>query len=396
VGNLLTWLKSYISGRKQYVVLGNSVSEILQNNAGVPQGSVLGPLLFLIFINDIQDIIKTNLRQFADDASTYYIYNIFSEVSDNLLPDLESLLRWSNRWFMDFNTSKTEGLNICFTTQDTTSIKIDGFEIKDVECHKHLGLILNKKATWSDHIKSIHSKAIVRIGILRSFKYKFDRTTLETLYISFIRPTMEYASCVWDNCTLRDSQLLESLQTEAARICTGLPKYCSLKRLYTEIGWSTLDNRRTVRKLIMTYKLFNNLDPNIRASLSLEQFIFKIKKKFNAKSPPKWFLHGERKLNILYCRLRNNCSTLKSHLFSCNLETDSTCSCGYSNKDTSHYFLECPKYINQRRRLLSFMQSNNYDISLDLMLCGSNTLSYAKNIEIVDNVLLFIKDTARF
>jgi len=447
-GTLLNWFKSYLTNRQQCVVLDAAKSDFLCPNAGVPQGSVLGPLLFLIYINDIQDIINTNLRQFADDASAFLLYRHFNEVTHFLVPDLESLLQWSNDWLMSFNPDKTEGLNICLINQQREAILLDEKEITDVTTHKHLGLLFNNSATWSDQINGMHGKASSKLKILRSFKYKFDRKTLEVLYFSFVRSGLEYASTVWDSCTQHEAQLLENIQSEAARICTGLPKYCSLERLYGEIGWVPLETRRKIKKLITMYKIKNNLAPaylrdllpetvgetqnyqlrnnrdlknyrtrtsifansffpstimlwnktdyEIRSSPTLAQFISKIKKKFKADQPPIWFTHGERYLNVLHCRLRNHCSTLNSHLFRCNLVTDSNCLCGHPNETTEHFFLHCPNFVIQRDALLNFFHMKDYPVDLDLILQGSNFLTSIENFEIFDNVQRFIKDTRRF
>jgi hypothetical protein len=150
-------------------------SNILQPTAGVPQGSVLGPLLFLIYINDIQDITNTNLRQFADNASAFQRYRIFDEIREMLIPDLISVLQWSTKWLMDFNPNKTEGLNICLLIdQEKPPIIVENKEITDVDTHKHLGLILNNRGTWSEHIKYMCGKSLKKMGVLRSLKYTFD------------------------------------------------------------------------------------------------------------------------------------------------------------------------------------------------------------------------------
>jgi hypothetical protein len=447
-GVLLNWFKSYLSNRKQCVVLGTTKSDFLSPNAGVPQGSVLGPLLFLIYINDIQDIIDTNLRQFADDASAFHIYRSFQDVMTFLVPDLDSLHIWSKKWLMGFNPDKTEGLNICLIDQERHPIMFDNKEIKDVTTHKHLGLTFNNKATWSEQIKLMYDKALKKVGTMRSLRHSFDRKVLEILYFTYIRSGLEYASSVWTNCTLYESNQLETVQIEAARICTGLPKYCSLERLYSEIGWIPLETRRKIKKLILMYKIVNNIAPEyltdllpqtvgqrqnyqlrnnlnlttyrtrttlfsnsffpsticlwnnleyeIRSSATLGQFVNKVKRKFKAEDPPKWYTHGQRNLNIILCRLRNNCSTLKSHLFRCNLEINSYCSCGNQDETTQHYFLECTKYIEQRRHLQNFLRTKNYNITIDLLLYGSQTLSHKDNTEIVNKVHKYIKDTGRF
>ncbi len=260
-GTLHKWFTSYLKDRKQSVILLPYRSNFKTPTAGVPQGSVLGPLLFLIYINDLQDVINSYLRQFADDVSTFFAYRQFIEVTQNLVPDLNSILHWSNKWLMGLNPTKTEGLNISLVNFERQQITMGNEQIKDVDHHKHLGLVLNNKATWSNQIKLMYDKALKRVGFMRSLKYTFDRNTLQTLFFSYIRPIMEYASSVWDNISMQESELLEKINLEAARIVTGLPKFCSLRELYIETGWTPLNVRRKVRKLIMMYKIKNNLAP---------------------------------------------------------------------------------------------------------------------------------------
>lgn len=450
-GNLLHWFESYLVNRKQCVVIESKKSITLETKAGVPQGSVLGPLLFLLYINDIQDVIQTNLRQFADDASAFKGYQIFEEILESLVPDLKSMLHWSAKWLMNFNPTKTEGLNICLIDQVRQPLILDGNEIVDVVSHKHLGVIFNNKGTWSDHINYISAKALKKIGILRSLKYTFDRQTLETMYFSFVRSGIEYASSVWDSCTQNETNQLESIQIDAARIVTGLPRYCSIDRLFVEVGWLSLQKRREIKKLILMYKIFNNLAPvyltellpptvghfqhhflrnnfnihnfrprtaifansyfpstinlwneldqDIRSSGSIGQFVYRLKQKYAINKPPAWYLHGNRKFNILLCRLRNKCSILKSDLFRCNLVDSEACVCGYQTESVYHYFFQCPIYVMQREQLMRSMSNIGLSvniINLNLLLCGSSNMSYDKNIQIVDIVHVYMSNTKRF
>ena len=448
-GTLLKWFGSYLSNRKQSVGIGPYRSSFKSPTAGVPQGSVLGPLLFLIFINDLQDVIYSYLRQFADDVSTFLAYRHYFEVTQNLVPDLNSILHWSNKWLMGLNPSKTEGLNISLVHFDRQQITMGNEQIKDVDFHKHLGLVFNSKATWSNQIKLMYDKAFKRVGVLRSLKYTFDRKTLETLFFSYIRPIIEYASSVWDNCSMQESELLEKVNLEAARVVTGLPKFCSLRELYIETGWTSLNTRRKVRKLVMMYKIVHNLAPsylsdllpetvgisqayNLRNNLNirnfitrtalyensffpstiklwnelaveirllptLDQFIYRLKKEYYNPKPPLWYFYGDRKYNIILCRLRNRCSTLRADLFRCNLVNSPVCQCGSLHETCHHFFFVCPNFSNQRAVLLSSLELTGFiNVTLDLLLYGSRAYSLEENIQIVEIVLKYIEQTKRF
>ena len=133
-------------------------------------------------------------------------------------------------------------------TDEFPTLVFDGVDIKFVPNHKHLGLIFSDHKKWNAHIESILDRASRMIGIMRKlkyYKYVFSRCALNQTYISFIRPVLEYASIVWDGCTVEQRNSLEKLQNEIARIVTGLTKSVSSDRLYNECGCQPLYIRRT-------------------------------------------------------------------------------------------------------------------------------------------------------
>jgi hypothetical protein len=111
---------------------------------------------------------------------------------------------------------------------------------------------------WTKHINTIIERASKQLNILRKLKFKLNRQYLQNIYITFIRPILEYGSEVWDNCGAVNSDRLEKVQTEAARIVTGLTSYASLDSIYCETGWEKLTVRREVKKLNLFYKIINN------------------------------------------------------------------------------------------------------------------------------------------
>jgi hypothetical protein len=133
--------------------------------------------------------------------------------------------------------------------------------INQVTEHKHLGLEISNDANWKKHIDLITKKAFTRVSILRKFKFILDRKTLEKIYLTFIRPILEYVDVVWDNKTLILINKLKNFQIEAARIVTGGTRLISINSLYKETGWETLQARREHHKNIYFYKLVNGLVP---------------------------------------------------------------------------------------------------------------------------------------
>lgn len=262
-GNLFKWFDSYLVNRKQRVLYRNFMSTPKPVYAGVPQGSVLGPLLFLIYVNDIANSMLTSCRLFADDNSLQHAAFNLHDIECNLNQDLESLGSWSKKWLMSFNPSKTKA--IYFSTKkitDTPILKFQNCELDFVSSHKHLGVTLSNNLTWTVYINSLIANAQKKLGLMKKLKFRLNRTSLSLLYTSFIRPQLEYASEVWGGCSSVDSDRLEKIQLIAARIVTGLPIFASRESLYFETGWDTLSCRRQISRLKTMYKFDRNMLPS--------------------------------------------------------------------------------------------------------------------------------------
>ena len=132
---------------------------------------------------------------------------------------------------------------------------MNNIQIQEVDTHKHLGITLANDGTWHKHVEDIAKKAWTRVNVLRSLKFTLDRQSLETIYISFIRPILEYADVVWDNITQAEEEDLERIQIEAARIITGATRLVSFHNLYKESALEPLKSRRRQHKLVHFYKM---------------------------------------------------------------------------------------------------------------------------------------------
>ena len=200
-GNLLSWFKSYLHDRQQRVIIQGSSSSLLQIKAGVPQGSILGPLLFIIFINDIVNDIAADINLFADDTSLSLVVDTPDSSARILNSDLEKIHTWATRWLVSFNAAKTKTMILSRKHQREAHphLLMHDQVICETAVHKHLGVFLSNDCTWSSHIDFTKEKAWSRINILRSLKFQLDRQTLEILYLTFIRPLLEYGNILFDN-----------------------------------------------------------------------------------------------------------------------------------------------------------------------------------------------------
>ena len=130
------------------------------------------------------------------------------------------------------------------------------------DTHNHLGCALSNTCTWSNHIQAITTKAWTRLNLLRVLKFVVSRKSLERMYISFVRPLLEYCDSVWDNASVDSKKQLDPVHIEPARVITSATKLCSIEKLLSDLGWESLQNRRNKHKLIIFYEMDNGLAPN--------------------------------------------------------------------------------------------------------------------------------------
>ena len=196
-GNLLLWVKSYLSGRKQRVVINGKQSTLLELKAGVPQGFILRPLFFLIFITDIVNDIGCRIKLFADDTSLYIIIDQPDAAAQILNEDLEKVRNWTKTWLVSFNPRKTETLLISRKANQIyhPPLYFYGIPIQELTNHKHLGFIFNNTCHWGQHIDNIVNKAYKKLNILRSLKFDLDRLTLQIIFFFIYCGWLYFRGC---------------------------------------------------------------------------------------------------------------------------------------------------------------------------------------------------------
>ena len=443
---MLTWFSDYLTDRKQRVVLPGVNSSWTSVKAGVPQGSILGPLLFLLYINDIFVDINSSIRLFADDTSLYIIVDDPIQAAEQLNLDLAKIHRWAEKWLVTFNPIKSECILLSRKCDKPyhPPVLLNQTQIAEVNSHKHLGIIFSNDCTWHEHLELVKSKAWKRINTMRKLKFQLDRKSLQTIYFSFIRPLLEYADVVWNNCTQYESNELDKIQNEAARIVTGATKLASIDSLHTETGWETLGSRRKTHKLTMFYKMKNGLCPDYLASLlpatvgSVSTYplrnssdlqtlhtnsrlyytsflpsavrdwnelpeqtrnspslnIFKNRLNSNLITPPRYYNTGKRLGQIYHARLRTACSPLRQHLYSKYIVDSPYCTCG-DIEDTHHFLFVCHQFTDLRRDLMNSV-SDICQPNLNVLLCGDISLTFDQNKQIFEAVQEFIIKSKRF
>jgi len=251
-GNILKWIKSFLSNRTQQVVLNGKKSSSVPVTSGVPQGSVLGPLLFSIFINDLPSIVSSPILMFADDTK---IFRVIRNKEDHsaLQNDLNLLYEWSLQWQLNFNVVKCKHLHFG-ADHFFGSFYLNSTVIDSVISHKDLGIIFDNHLKFHDHTTEVTAKANRLLGLIRkSFEY-LEPDMLVTLFVTIVRPTLEYSNPVWGPQFILDQRKLEKVQRRATRLLPSLadkpyPERLSLLQL------PSLQYRRLRGDLILLYKI---------------------------------------------------------------------------------------------------------------------------------------------
>lgn len=259
-GNLNRWIADFLSDRQQEVVLEGVHSEATQVTSGVPQGTVLGPLLFLVYINDMPENISSTTRLFADDSLVYRI--IRTEEDQALLQeDLDKLQKWERDWLMQFNADKCEVIRI--TNKKDPLIKeylIHSTKLQTVKDAKYLGVTVSSDLSWNKHVDNTVKKATTSLNFLKRNLHGCPTGVKDKCYKSLVRPILEYSSCVWDPHTQRNISKLEMVQRRAARFVKGdFQRTSRVTPMLTELRWNTLQERRMQCKSVMLYRIVHNL-----------------------------------------------------------------------------------------------------------------------------------------
>ena len=261
--HVLHWISNYLTCRCQKVVVSGETSRDSPVLSGVPQGSVLGPLLFLIYINSLANVSisdGTRMVMYADDL---LLFRPIAKQCDfhTLQRDIDTVAEWVSANYLTFNHAKCKCMLVSRKSQSSTppTLTLNGCDIEQVQHFKYLGLLLSSDMSWSPHIESTCSKAKRILGLLyRRFYGNTDSTTLVQLYQSLVRPHMEYASEVWDPHTQKNRNKLEDIQKFACKIATRRWDL-GYQELLELTGIPSLATRRLHLKLCTLYKIVYNL-----------------------------------------------------------------------------------------------------------------------------------------
>ena len=454
----LQLFKSYLSNRVQITVIDSKKSTEKQILAGVPQGSRLGPLLWIMYYNDILEGLNCEVLIFADDICIFAQGNTPEQTAQMLNDDLAKISYWASKWKVNFNPSKTK--NMLFSHKifsNVPPILFNNTIVKQVQEHKHLGIWLTPTLCWSKQIHEICLRANSKLAVLRSVSY-LSRSTLDLLYKLQIRSVIDYGLCIFYN-SLKQSDIyrLNQIQYRAGKLVTGALHYTSCSKLFLELGWEELSSRAKFLGLTVFHKIHLGItrplvktcmpslrlnQNNTRATVCYERFqqrsvqfsksffpyfsqlwsslnknikcindLTKFKENLSFVYKPtknQHFKYGSKIGNRYLTHLRLGRSFLNSHRFVTGLSDNIICSNCNENQteNTSHFVQSCPSYnlprvllMNKITNLIPNFSSLGKKVQLDILLNGINTNSIVRdcrNVPIMFAMQSFILSTKRF
>lgn len=262
-GQILEWVKNFLHDRTQKVVIRGTASEAVKVTSGVPQGSVLGPILFLIFINDLPTRVFSPISLFADDSK------IFSRIvtknnrltirapngNEILQKDLDEIQEWAKTWKMEFNVSKCKVMHLGFNNPKNV-YSMDGTTLTESQVEKDLGVFIDCRLEFDKHIKSIVGKANRMLGMIKIAFTCMNKTMFLHLYKGLVRPLLEYCVQAWSPYKKKHIDLIEGVQKRAFRLVPELRNMTYEKQL-EELNLTELVDRRIRGDMIETYKIIS-------------------------------------------------------------------------------------------------------------------------------------------
>jgi len=268
-GSLLNWVKDFLSNRSQFVKINNASSSNTDVSSGVPQGSVVGPTLFIYFINDMPDVVDCMVRVFADDTKAYT--SVESDSKRQMLQDsLDKLVEWTDTWLLHFNSTKCKVIhmgknnpNFEYFMKDDVTVNL----LESVKAERDLGVIVDEDLHFEDHINEIVKRANRISGLLiRTITYK-DKCIMVPLFKALVRPILEYGNAVWCPKLRKHINEIENVQRRFTKCIIGQKDLTYEERLKW-LGLPSLEFRRLRGDMIEVFKILHHIyDPKTTQNL---------------------------------------------------------------------------------------------------------------------------------
>ena len=279
------WFRSYLSGRTQTVRIGSSLSDTLPITHGVPQGAILSPLLFCIYLNDLPGAPEECcLESYVDDSKLFLSFP-FADTNNairKLEGDLFRIATWCCQNHLLINPDKTKfmlfGTRQLLSRQLTSpTLSFLGKILFPVTFAKDLGVILDSHLTYNAHISQLVSSCLAKLVQISRVKHSFDKTSLSLIIKSLVFSKIFYCSTIWSNTSSRNIKKIQLIQNFASRIITGVSKFDHVTPILRQLNWLSVRQQLYLRDAVMTYKCVNNLAPKYLSSNLKQRFALDIR-----------------------------------------------------------------------------------------------------------------------
>jgi ribonucleases P/MRP protein subunit RPP40 len=309
-GYLLNWIKSYLNDRSQQVIVDNTFSDSIPVISGVPQGSVLGPLLFLVYINDIVSALPdgVKIKLFADDCKIYIIFSYNSNLPSTLSLALDNIFNWIETWQLKLSLEKCAVLHLGHNNP-RNKYYIGNHLLSVCSNYKDLGFIIDDKLNFKNHYDTIITKGYRMSNLILRALHGQNPRTIIWAYCTYVRPILEYGSSIWCPYKKCDIQLIEDVQACVTRRALGYhvadlnrPSYADRLKYF---NLQTLEHRRLINDLCLVYKIVNNavdtsliylIEP-ISNSTRGHEYRFRVKNRDGSRKNPKKCMYRNFFLN---------------------------------------------------------------------------------------------------
>ena len=263
--NLYKWIESWLTDRQQRVTIGNNKSDWKTVSSGVPQGSVLGPLLFLIYINDLPEKMQHHFKMYADDCKIIGVIESNHDII-KLQTDIDEAVKWSHTWLMSFNVDKCKVMHtgrskkkLSTATYTMNNLLGQPHQLSCTSSERDLGVVMTSDLKVKKQVCTAASAGNRMLGRLKKAFRGRGSTLWRTLYTSYVRPHLEFAVQAWSPFLAQDIAKLEQVQRRATKHIATL-KHLPYSQRLASLNLTTLTERRERGDLIEQYKITKNID----------------------------------------------------------------------------------------------------------------------------------------
>ncbi|CAG5133668.1 unnamed protein product [Candidula unifasciata] len=259
-GRMYYWIQDFLSHRRASVKLDEAHSPRFKLRAGVPQGSVLSPVLFLIYINDLPQTLPRHVSHslHADDLAVWYTSEFIGPAISKLQESVNSVINWANKWGLEVNRNKTVATLFSLSTKEEKfTLKFNNDAVPRSNTPTFLGVKLDSRLTWKHHILETNKKAMRKQGVMKKLAgttWGADSCILKQVYTGTVRPTLEYASSSWITAAHSNKQILDKTQNRSLRTILGAIKSTPIVEMEKAANIIPLEERRRTKAILHAEK----------------------------------------------------------------------------------------------------------------------------------------------